>query len=351
VLPIVRITKHQYYYQSKGKRSGKKPSMTTERVIGQIKELVNNQDVINQIKIVQSDPETNYGYRKMYFQLMLLGYFINHKKVYRLMKQNNLLKEKYKRTGKKYAKYRIVIPQGPLQVIEMDIKYVWIVQANRHAFILTIIDTFTRVALQTEVGFTMKASQVKQAWEKVIVNYLQPADLLSKQVHIEIRNDNGPQFAAKLIQNFFKDNYLDQVFTHPYTPQENGHIESFHSILSRSLENHGFWDIYELDSWLTMFYNKYNNVRLHGSTANLPPKTFWGLWEQGKITRKVLKNKKVKFNLNVPYQELSGKMNLREVPCLNFDRLNANQNLSGKISGPASLKQPSVQKSPSVVPC
>jgi transposase InsO family protein len=31
----------------------------------------------------------------------------------------------------------------------------------------------------------------------------------------------------KLIQEFFKENYLNQVFTHPYTPQENGHIESF----------------------------------------------------------------------------------------------------------------------------
>ena len=75
----------------------------------------------------------------------------------------------------------------------------------------------------------MKSRQVKQAWEEVIANYLQPADLLRKQIHIEIRNDNGPQFGAKIIRQFFKENHLNQVFTHPYTPQENGHIESFHS--------------------------------------------------------------------------------------------------------------------------
>jgi transposase InsO family protein len=39
--------------------------------------------------------------------------------------------------------------------------------------------------------------------------------------------------SAKLIQEFFKENYLNQVFTHPYTPQENGHIESFHAILAK----------------------------------------------------------------------------------------------------------------------
>jgi hypothetical protein len=29
---------------------------------------------------------------------------------------------------------------------------------------------------------------------------------------------------------FFVENHLNQVFTHPYTTQENGHIESFHAI-------------------------------------------------------------------------------------------------------------------------
>jgi transposase InsO family protein len=350
-LPIIGITKHQYYYRPKGKRSGKSPSQTTKKIIGQNRTMVSNHEVIEKIKLTQSDPETNYGYRKMYFELMLNGFFINHKKVYRLMKQNHLLKQRHKRTEKKYAKYRVVIPNGPLQVIEMDIKYVWVVNARRHAYVLTILDTFNRVALHWQVGFTMKAYQVKQAWEKVIVDYLQPADMLTKQIHIEIRNDNGPQFAAKLIQGFFKENYLNQVFTHPYTPQENGHIESFHAILSRSLDTQPYWDLTELESRLTIFYKKYNHVRLHGSIANLPPVLFWELWEQGKVTRTELKNKKVKFTLNVPYQELSGNMNLREVPCLNFERLNAEQNLSAKISGPASLKQPSVQKSPSIVPC
>ena len=350
VLPIVSITRHQYYYQPKGKRPGRKPTQITVRKVGQTTVEENNQQVIKQIRSIQWDPDTDYGYRKMYVALMLLGYFINHKKVYRLMKEHNLFKERYKRTGKTYAKYRIVVPQGPLQLFEMDIKYVWVTQAHRHAFILTILDTFTRAVLHWQVGFTMKASQVKQGWENVIVNYLQPADQLIKGVHIEIRNDNGPQFAAKLIRQFFKENYLNQVFTHPYTPQENGHIESFHSILSKALSKQTFWDLAELEARLTLFYEKYNNLRLHGSIANLTPWLFWELWQKGKITRKELKNKKVKFSLNIPYQQLSGNESLREVPCLNLDGLDVDLNLSKKVYGPETLQQPSVQKSPSVVP-
>lgn len=344
------ITRHQYYYRPKGKRPGRKPTQTTVRKVGQNRVEESNQQVVEQIIRIQSDPDTDYGYHKMHVALMVLGYFINHKKVYRLMKENHLLKEPCKRTGKTYAKYRIVIPQGPLQVFEMDIKYVWVAQAHRHAFILSILDTFTRAVLHWQVGFTMKASQVKQGWEKVIVNYLQPADQLIKGVHIEIRNDNGPQFAARLIQQFFKENYLNQVFTHPYTPQENGHIESFHAILSKALSRQKFWELSELETRLTNFYDKYNHQRLHGSIANLPPMLFWQLWQDGKINRFELKNKKVKFVLNIPYQELSGNGSLREVPRLNADRLDAGLDLPLEVNGPDTLQQPSVQRSPSVVP-
>lgn len=342
-LSIISLSRHQYYYKPKGSRPGRKPSQTTMKKVQQQNIEVSNQEVIEQIKDTQSDPDTDYGYHKMCVSLMIAGYLINHKKVYRLMKEAGLLKERHKKAEKTYAKYRIVTPEGPLEVLEMDIKYVWVTNERRHAFILTVIDTFTRFVLHWQVGFTMKASQVRRAWEEVIYNHLQPADLLRKQIHIEIRNDNGPQFGAKIIRRFFEDNHLNQVFTHPYTPQENGHIESFHSILSRAISKQVFWNLTELETRLTLFYEKYNNVRLHGSIANLPPKLFWELWQKDEITRKVLKNKKVKFILNIPYQQLSGNMNLREVPCSHSKTLDGFENeLIKEMYGAETFQQPSV---------
>lgn len=354
MLPIAGITKHQYYYQPKKTRPGREPSTITTRLFSGEKKEENNEQVVDQIIKLQADPDTNYGYRKMYFALMMLGYYINHKKVYRLMKEHKLLKQKYKRAEKTYAQYRIVTPRAPLQVLEMDIKYVWVAQARRHCYILTIIDTFTRFVLHWQVDFTMKSQQVKVAWEYVIVNYLQEADLLKEGVHIEIRNDNGPQFGAKMIQEFFKENYLNQVFTHPYTPQENGHIESFHSILSKSIEKEAFWEISDLQRRLIKFYDTYNNKRLHGSIANLTPKLFWQLWDEKKISSKELKNKTLKFSLNIPYQQIPDNESLKGVPCLNYQVLEAPGNLQKKVNGPnrpETLQQPPAQRSPSVVPC
>jgi transposase InsO family protein len=117
----------------------------------------------------------------------------------------------------------------------MDIKMVWIEGLRRYGFVLTILDVFTPVVLHWELGFHMRQADVECAWGKVIENHLEPNGAKSWETHIEIRSDNGPQFCANKLRQFFKGNYLMQTYTHPYTPQENGHIESFHAILARSL--------------------------------------------------------------------------------------------------------------------
>jgi len=283
---------------------------------------------------------------------MILGYLINHKKVYRLMQNALLLKERYKRAGKSYAKYRTVNPSGPLEVLEMDVKQVWITEHRRFAYILTILDTFTRAVLHWCYGFHMRKEQVKNAWEKVIIDHLQPADQLAKGIHVEMRNDNAPQFSAREIQRFFEENYINQVFTHPYTPQENGHVESFHYILKEALGNQEFWSLGELEERLKVFYDKYNHVRIHASIAYLWPMKFWQLWDEGKITRIEKGKNKIKFKLNIPYQMISGNESQREVSCSNSSPFNEGENLLEEVNGPNTSKYTtSVQRSPSVVSC
>ena len=304
-LDLAQISKNQFYYQPNGKLPGRPPSELTLFYFDKQQEWRKEEEIIAKIQAIKSDPDTAYGHRKMTYHLQLSGYCINHKKVYRLMKKYMLLEKKKPSRGRAYAKYRIVLPEGPLEVLEMDIKQVWVEEHRRYAYILTILDTFTRVALHWSVGYKMRKEQVKAAWVSVIEGHLQEADMLNKGIHIEVRNDNGPQFGAKAVQEFFKANYLSQVFTHPYTPQENGHIESFHAILGKSLDRHTFWTLEQLEQTLTLFYEKYNNIRLHASTAYLPPNTFWELWNKELINREVKSKKSVLFKLKVPYYKLT----------------------------------------------
>lgn len=189
----------------------------------------------------------------------------------------------------------------------MDIKFVWIEEFKMHAYILTTIETFTRVVLHRFTGYSIKKHDVKHAWEYIIINHLQPNNCLEKKIHIEVRNDNDSRFSAKLIQDFFLENNLHQVFTHPYTPQENGHIESFHSILAKKLRPYNFWSIDELEEVLVIFYEQYNNERLHSSVCDLPPNIFLECWNKGLIEQhEDEKRRKITFKLKIQYYQISG---------------------------------------------
>ncbi len=48
---------------------------------------------------------------------------------------------------------------------------------------------------------------------------------------IFVRNDNGSQFEAQLVRDFFANKNVIQEFTKPATPEQNAHIESYHSIM------------------------------------------------------------------------------------------------------------------------
>jgi len=352
-LAFAGMTRHQYYYNRKKKRKkpGPKASTSTPCVEDGNVEIHSNEKVVDRMKKNHADPDLQYGYKRMTTNLQIAGYQINHKKVYRLMKEEALLQEKNKISGKKYVKYRVLTPEMPLKALEMDIKFIWIESQGCHGFILTILDVFTRMALEWHVGMSITQHTVKQVWTSVITNHLQKHDMLNSGVNIEIRNDNDPRFSAKSVQAFFAENYLNQVFTHPYTPQENGHIESFHAILGRSMDRQHFDTLEQVESHLSIFYEKYNNTRLHGSIANLPPRIFWDQWDLGNITRIEKDKKKIKFKLNIPYHQLSGNENLREASCSNQETLDGSNDLLKEVVGADSLQQPSVQRSPSVASC
>lgn len=312
-LSICLISKHQYYHVPKLTKPGLKPSTTTIYITSPTtSKAVLNTQVVEEIKNIHKDPDTVYGYHKMTSNLKLMGYVINHKKVYRLMFESQLLGEKHQKASKIFAKYRKVFPNQPFEVLEMDIKFVWIEEFKMHAYILTTIDTFTRVALHWTASYSIKKADVKAAWEHIIINHLEPNNVLERKINIEVRNDNDSRFSAKQIQEFFKENHLNQVFTHPYTPQENGHIESFHGILAKKLNPYNFWTLQDLFTVLTLFYEKYNNERLHSSTCDLPPNIFLECWNKGLILQtRDEKKRTIKFKLKIPYHEISGNTSLK----------------------------------------
>ena len=307
-LEIVGLTRNQFYYIRKGTNPGKGVSKHTIWRDPKTKkeQLIDNAEVVKEIVSIKLNPDLSNWYRLITISLKISGYYINHKKVYRLMLEYLLLENKRTRKGREFVKYRRVTPSGPLRVIEMDIKYFWIHERCKYAFVLTVIDTFTRYVLHWSVGYTMKSDQVKSVWEFVVAEYLQEAKVSITDIDIDIsvRSDNGKQFNSKIMSSFFKDNDIRHEFTRPYTPEENGHVESFHNILGKSLKRDKFTSLKQLEKRLEKFYSSYNNERSHSGTKGVPPSKFWALFDLGKIEVIYLKNHAQQFKLKVAYQDI-----------------------------------------------
>jgi len=305
-LKIAGMTKNQYYYNLTGISTGRRASKTTlyqDTKTNKIVE-VENEAVLDKIIDIKLDVDLSNHYRLICNTLCLQGYYINHKKVYRMMREQDVLEKPRKRTGRNFVTFRRVAPTGPLQVLEMDIKYVWIHEKRRYAYILTVIDTFTRYVLHWDAGYTMKSIQVKEVWDYIIANYLQRKRTIKGPLEIEVRNDNGKQFNSNLIIDYFKENEMTQVFTHPYTPEENGHIESFHKTLGKALSQEVFSSLKSLEDRLCRFYTRYNNDRSHGSTKGLPPALFWALYENDYVDVKINEKRKATYTLKVALQDV-----------------------------------------------
>lgn len=343
-LAAFNLTRHQYYYRPTEGASRPGLAASTHTLHHDDEGVItkrSNEEIVSRMETVQCDDDLRCGYKRMTAQLHLQGYEINRKKVYRLMRENDLLLSRLKRPQRPYVQHRRAVPLQPLVLLEMDIKMIWVEEHRRYAFILTILDTFTRVALFWEVAYRMQWPQVKSAWQWVIEHHLQANDMLAKGLEIEIRNDNGPQFLARRLRDFFADNHLTQVFTHPYTPQENGHVESFHAILATALRHEHFWTLKQLEARLLIFYDKYNNHRVHSATALLPPNMFWKAWQLGLTQPKQNKRKRVTFILNVPRYQLSGILKSEGASRFDLTRLDAESDQCEQVNGAVTL-QPSV---------
>ena len=265
VLKYTNLSPSSYYYKKKNGKKGRKPSSVTAIA----EETVDNKVVVEDITELLSKEFVDYGYIKVSKYLKQNNYNINKKKVYRLMKENNLLhKQRIKpKSGRQFVKFRKVTVDKPFSFMEMDIKYVHIKGLHINVFLLTVLDVFLRMAL----GYIVKPSVTK----KDTVDLL---DSVISKYYIEgavIRNDNGSQFIAGYTRDYLKKKGLYQEFTHVSTPEKNGHIESFHSIIQNELfSKYEFDSMEELQEVLKRYYDFYNKERIHSSIKYKSPETF-----------------------------------------------------------------------------
>jgi transposase InsO family protein len=266
VCRITEIQRSVVYYLAKENKPGRKPSTLTMFN----NEMVTDERVLTSVKGLLDHEFLSYGYFKISKQLKIDGFVINKKKVYRIMKSFNLLKPQRIRTSGKrnFIRFRKPVAERPLTYFEMDIKYIYIPQERRNAYLLSIIDVYSRKIIGHIFKRSIRKMDVINLWQSLKTS-------LNDFKKITIRNDNGSQFIANDVRGFFNYHGINHEFTNIATPEDDGHIEAFHSLMEREfLQRNDYPSFDEMKSAIARFMKCYNEVRLHGSLNYRTPEQF-----------------------------------------------------------------------------
>lgn len=257
LLKSAGLAKATYFYRKRNGRPGRKSSVWTQKKNGST---VLNGEVVEKIVKTLDHPFVDYGYLKMTHVLRdNFEMIINPKKVYRMMKEEGLLQKKLRKESveKQRADGRKFEVKRPFEKIEIDIKYIYVAGEGRHYYMLNLIDCYSWKLLSYRISASIKKEDVIRLLIKTFALYGFPEK-------ITIRSDNGSQFISKKLAEFLDEFSVTHEFTHVATPQENGHVECFHSIVQRFLDKRGeFNSFFELESVMKQWTEFYNGERPH----------------------------------------------------------------------------------------
>lgn len=129
---------------------------------------------------------------------------------------------------------------------------------NANVQVLTVLDVYSRWQMGHFIAFSIKKEDVIQLFDEIFSRFTIPQKMF-------VRNDNGSQFIAQEVQDYFFRKEVIQEFTKPATPQQNSHIESYHSIMESVVcQRFEFKNLEDVRTTMNQFRNFYNFERIHG---------------------------------------------------------------------------------------
>ncbi|WP_345427037.1 IS3 family transposase [Halioxenophilus aromaticivorans] len=200
----------------------------------------------------------HYGYRRVHVQLQREGWRDNHKRVYRLYRNQGLSLRLKRPKRNKAAKNRQPLQQAnhPNHIWGMDFVSDALFDGRRLR-LLTIIDLFTRECLGIVVGQSLKGHDVQEALT-AIARFRGNPEVL--------KTDNGSEFAGKVMDRWAYERNIEIDFSRPGKPTDNATVESFNGRLRQECLNENWFlslaDAREkIEAWRTF----YNQVRPHSA--------------------------------------------------------------------------------------
>ena len=206
----------------------------------------------------------HYGYRRVHVMLLREGWEVNHKRTYRLYREEGLCMRRTKPRRRVSAARREQLPR-PVKTNEswsMDFMSDQL-YSGTSIRVLTIVDNFSRESLSLRVGRSLGAEQVVDELNRVTA---------ARGVPRSIRVDNGTEFTSRLVDQWAYWNGVTLDFSRPGRPMDNGHIEAFNGRLrAECLNEHWFLSVADAQDRIEQWRVDYNSNRPHGALGYRTP--------------------------------------------------------------------------------
>jgi putative transposase len=234
-------------------------------------------EVRSTIQQIVLEHRRRYGYRRVTAELRRRGLLVNHKRVARLMREDNLLAVQPRAfvvTTNSQHEFEVYLNlashlklTGINQLWVADITYIRL--QSEFVYLAVILDGFSRKVVGWALERTLATRLTRTALERAIAAR-QPAPGL---VH---HSDRGVQYASDEYVQVLQAHQMIPSMSRPANPYDNASCESFMKTLKREeIYANDYVDLEHLRRNIEAFIDDYyNRCRLHSALGYQPPEEF-----------------------------------------------------------------------------
>jgi putative transposase len=204
-----------------------------------------------------------FGYRRLLVLLRREGFKVNHKRLFRLYREERLMVRR--RGGRKRAlgtRAPMIVPQLPNERWSLDFVSDQFVDGRRMR-ILIVVDDCTRECLALIPDTSISGIRVARELDRLLVERGKPGTIVS---------DNGTELTSNAILRWADDHKIAWHYIAPGKPVQNAFAESFIGRLRDELLNETlFRSLAHARAVLEIWRTDYNTVRPHSRLGWMSP--------------------------------------------------------------------------------
>ncbi len=210
-----------------------------------------------------------WGYRMIHDALRPQYPAINHKRVYRLYRQEGLAIRKRKKSKYLGQRTPLVAAQALNQTWSMDFVSDAVARPGapvRRIKCLTVTDDFSRECVDIAVDFGMGGGYVTRLLDQAAQFRGYPQ---------AVRTDNGPEFTSRAFMTWAQKHGIKHLLIEPGSPTQNAYVESFNGTFrDECLDENWFESLAQARQAIAQWRKDYNEIRPHSSCGRIPPAQF-----------------------------------------------------------------------------